>query len=483
MQKPTLKDQMENSLNSVSSISRGAFIASHLILAAGSTLLIYMQIISNLPESLPIALKVAAAWVAGLVWFKAVEHPLRKLILFAMAYILTPKDERKALTKNLRRTGRASVQVTVMLLAATLGLSLVINPDIAGAVTEEKDSSKEIAQSEKVTGSYDRDVDLLREELATARKADAAAIADAKATAAGWVAAAKLSKGAKMARLAKQGNGWAKKQIAPAVSRATKKGERHVANAKSNATSPAAQKALTDYMATRSAGRDNVAMATAAVVTNRQTEYLNTFSRRNYALLVIVVVAGIVMVSSARLLVLACAETGEQVDSEDGDGIVKVAGRKAKQVNGWLASKLDSAFGDKFAVATVSASPVMSAPMSERRPAENSLSAPIQPKKSAHQSGADSRAPEKVSAKVSAPPPPGLAVPPTVSAGFWVDEAIAYRKRVYGWYKTANNPKKPVSTRNANRAKCDKAFKWFRAQGCTITEKAGGKVSIKFPKL
>ena len=82
-----------------------------------------------------------------------------------------------------------------------------------------------------------------------------------------------------------------------------------------------------------------------------------------------------------------------------------------------------------------------------------------------------------------APPPPGIAIPPTVSAGFWVDEAIAYRKRVYGWYKTANNPKKPVSTRNANRAKCDKAFKWFRAQGCTITEKAGGKVSIKFPKL
>lgn len=482
MKKPTLSDQMEGSLPIVSNLSRSGFIASHLILASGSTILIYIQVLGNLPETLPFAVRVIAAWIAGGVWFKAVEHPLRKLILFAMAYILTPKSERKELSTNLKRTGKASVQVTLLLLAATIGLSFAINPDIAGAVTKEKDSSREIAQAEQVTGSYDKDVDLLREELNRARLQDKENVAKAEATAAAWVAQAKLSKGTKMASLAKDGNGWAKKQIASAIRKAERRGDKHIDNVKANASAPAAKEALTTYMATRSESRDNVAMTTATLVSNRQAQYLNTFSRRNNILLIIVIVSGAAMVFFARLLVLSCSLTGEQVDSQDGDGIVKVAGRKAKQVNGWLAAKLDSAFGDKFAVATVSAAPVMSPPKSAPRSAENSMPHGFQREKSATTFGSDKPAPEKVSEKVSAPPPPDLAIPPTVSAEFWIDEAVAYRKRVYGWWKTANNPKKPEATRQRNKDKALKAFKWFRSQGCTVTFKEDGKVSIKFPK-
>ena len=355
--KPTLADQLTGSLPIISSTARAAFVASHFILALGSGLAIMYLVIGTVSDHIPPLAAYVVAWAGSLVWYRAVENPLRKFILFAWAYRLTDKTERAALSKNLQRTGKASISVTALLVVVTLSLSLLINVDVAEAVTTEQDSTAELTQAESVTTSYNRDVDLLSQQVEAARSQDAQDIIEAKKQAEEWVKQAQLSKGAEMYRLARNGNGWAMGQIQGAVNRATAKGERYIQAAKDNATAPTLQGQLTGYVGTRSASRDTVATMTAGLVTARRMDFLQTKGRRNWMLFLAVCFVLAVFIYTSRLLVLACLETGEQLDDkEPGEGVAKVAMRKAGTVNAWLGNKLDRWGSDKFVLATVAQS-------------------------------------------------------------------------------------------------------------------------------
>jgi hypothetical protein len=489
MNKPTLSDQLNGSLPIISSTARAGFVASHFILALGSGFAIMYLVIGAAGEHLAPWLSYVVAWAGSLVWYRAIENPLRKFILFAWAYVLTSKAERAELTDNLKRTGRASAWVTAILLLATLSLSLLINVDVAKAVTVEQDSSVEIAQSVAVTGSYNNDVGLLRDQLNEARARDADRTDAAKTQAASWISQAEASKGTAMRNLMRKGNEWASIQLSGAISRARAKGERHVAEVKANSESPTLQGQLTAYIGARSASRDTVATMTAGLVGARRADFTNTLGRRNYMLMIAVFFVLVIFVYSARLLVLACLETGEDLDSQEGDGIFKVAGSMVGKINAKLGRTLQDKFGDKLVLVPVVASPIISArkvssqhESQHLQPTENSLPSDFQHKKPEPAPVKVSVEPVESQQEVSGPPPPGFANPPKVSAGFWVDEAVAYRKRVYGWWKTAHDKNKTEATRRDNHAKSEDAFVWFNGQGCTVTKKEGGKVSIKFPK-
>lgn len=346
--KPTLAEQLSQSVTILSGDARASFTASHMILAMGSAALIFILVISNCPDAVPLWVRFVAAYAGGIIWYRAVEGPLRRFIIFAWAYKYASKDAAGQITDNLRRIGKASIFNTVIYLTATLALSVLVNPDIATSITKEKDSTTELAAAERVTTSYDKDVELLREAVEQARVDDARAREQAEEQAAKWVDAAWSSKGAEMRRLAKAGNGWAIGQLRRAVSRAKSKGSDYVASVQANATLPAAQAALSDYLATRSAGRDTVAMMATALVTGRRTDYLNTSARRNYMLLLVVLIAAAVFVWSGRALVLACLETGEQLDDEGGDGIVTTVAKLAGKANAKLGQVIADKFGDKL---------------------------------------------------------------------------------------------------------------------------------------
>jgi vacuolar-type H+-ATPase subunit H len=353
--KPTLADQLGNSLPIIGSTARSAFVASHFILALGSGLAIMYLVISNVGDDLPPWLGYVLAWSGSMVWFRAIENPLRKYILFAWAYVLASKEELASLSENLKRTGRASKWVTLLLLLVTLTLSLLINIDVAQAVTTEQDSSKEIAQAGAVTTSYDRDVELLREQVKEARTRDAEKVREAQAQAALWIAQAEASKGNGMRDLLHKGNGWAKEQLASAIRRATTRGEKHIAAAQASAKADALEQQLTGYVSTRSASRDTINQVTAGLVAGRHTQYLSNVGRRNWMLFIATVFVLFVFIYTARLLVLSCLELGQDLENDNGDDIITVASRKVAKISVWAGQKLDEVGKDKFVLAPVAA--------------------------------------------------------------------------------------------------------------------------------
>lgn len=493
-------EQFKNGLAWVSAKSAGGYEGCHWMLSAGSSLLIYSVIINKgVSEGYSLYLLVPIALAAGAIWYNAIEHTLKVVLPFAVAFICSSKSDRKALTSQQRRSGWMSVITSLVLLTATGSLSLFINPQISKMVNSEEDSSAEIAQTEAVRSSYDRDVELLSTQLEQARKDDAKAIQEAKTAAARWIAQAEGSKGRKMRDLLHNGNEWAAGQLKSSIAKAKAKGDRHVKNAIESAKAPTLQSQLTEYMKTSGAARDAVAVSTADLIRSRREAYEIDLTGMTNTLFWGVLFVIILFVFLCFLMVNARLSRGEDIVDDDSPGIFTVAKSALITLNKRLGEK----YADKWNVKFVSAPPAPtlayadnSPSMTTEKSAENSQPRTFQQKsaskvsvKSQQRSASENvKSDVKVSkedkseSEVTAPPP-GLAIPKKVSAGFWVDDAtINYRKRVYNWWSTAHNKKKLASTRESNKAKAEKAFAWFASQGCTVTIKTAGKVSIKFPK-
>jgi hypothetical protein len=200
----------KNTLPTVAPYIRVAYNASHLLLSFGSSVIIFLGVIAQGGKyGLPTLLVYAAAWVAANVWYSAVEAPLKRVILLHYAYKLADKETADSFTQAQKATGKAASWFMYILLTATLSLSVLVNADFSEGLTEEKDSTAEIAQAESQRNSYDADRDLLTEQLAAARVEDEKRIKDAKSRRAELIDAAKKSKGAEMYRLYRAGNGWA----------------------------------------------------------------------------------------------------------------------------------------------------------------------------------------------------------------------------------------------------------------------------------
>jgi len=482
--------QLTNGLAWVSAKAAAGYNGCHWMLSLGSAFMIYKIILTKgLEQGLPFWAVTAGAWVLGAVWYQAIEHTLKVILPFAIGFILTSKDGKKAMTMEERRTGRTSVLVSVGLLAATGSLSFFINPHISEAVNTVEDSSVEIAQNESVRSSYDKDVAIYESQLADAKESDAKAIQDAKKDADGWIVAAQNAQGVNLGNLIRKGNGWAYNQLTSSQKRKIKaetaRGERHVQKARDNAASPTLQGKLTAYMERSGGARDSVAIATLGLITTRQDKYESKVEGMNHTLFYAVAFTLVLFVFLCFLMVNARLSRGEEIVDDDSPGVFKVLKKSALDLNKKLGAKLADKWKVDFVsvtpalvLATDFPAPVKSAPAS----AENSLPSGFQHIKSAPDVEEVSESQEEVSAIVSAPPPAGFAVPKKVSAGFWIDDAVKYRKRVYGWWTTAHNAKKGKDTREDNRKKAEDAFTWFESQGCTVTKKGPGKVSIKFPK-
>lgn len=333
-------DQLKRSLPIVSTTARDAFVACHFILSAGSAVAIFYVAIGSAPEAMHRYLVFAAAYLASMVWYKAIENPLRRLLLFGMAYVLTSKQDRVTMAPQLKKAGRSSAWTSAILLTVTLVLSQSINIDVGRTITSQQDSTTELQQADKARDSYDADVQALREQVEQARRDDKEALAAARRNGAAIIAAAKPNR--KMSALAKKGNGWAISQIAKAKARAETKARSLEDAARANAAAPGLQSQLATYMTTRSVVRDSVGTMAMGLLSARNTEYISTANRRTLILFIATFFVLVVYIASARLLVLACLQTGEDLDTHYGDGIGKVVTRKAKGLSAWLGRKVDN---------------------------------------------------------------------------------------------------------------------------------------------
>jgi hypothetical protein len=348
----------KNTLPTVAPYIRVAYNASHLLLSFGSSVIIFLGVIAQGGKyGLPTLLVYAAAWVAANVWYSAVEAPLKRVILLHYAYKLADKETAESFTQAQKATGKAASWFMYILLTATLSLSVLVNADFSEGLTEEKDSTAEIAQAESQRNSYDADRDLLTEQLAAARAEDEKRIADAKDRRAELIEAAKKSKGSEMYRLYNEGNKWAmlpEQGVTPAVNRATRQGDKLVAQAEAARRAPALQDQLTGYVTTRSASRDTIAAVTAGIVATRQTQYLTTVWRRFGTLTLAVLFVAIVFVQSGKALVLIKLAIGEDEDEDSTPGILSALKGVSNRVNRWAGAMIQEKTKDRlqFAVAT-----------------------------------------------------------------------------------------------------------------------------------
>jgi len=482
--------QFKNGLAWVSAKATAGYEGCHWMLSAGSSYMIYSIILNNgLQAGYSIWLLAPIALIAGAVWYGAIEHTLKVILPFAIGFLFSSKADKKALTPEDRRAGWMAVVASTALLIATGSLSFFINPHISDAVNTLEDSSVEIAQNESVRSSYDKDVAIYEGQLADAKESDAKAIEVAEAEAARWVKAAQDVRGVTLGNLLRKNHGWAFTQLTSSqkqkIKTETSRGERHVQKARDNAASPTLQGKLTAYMERSGGARDSVAIATLGIITKREKKYDAKVSGMNRTLFYGVAFTLVLFVFLCCLMVNARMSRGEDIVDDDSPGIFKVA----KSAVGAMNKRLGAKYADKWNVKFVSAAPSLALATdysasikSASVNAENSLTSGFQHIKSEPEAPEVSESQEEVSEIVSAPPPAGFAVPKKVSAGFWIDDAVKYRKRVYGWWTTAHNTKKGKDTREDNRKKAEDAFTWFESQGCTVTKKGPGKVSIKFPK-
>lgn len=476
--------QFKNGLAWVSAKATAGYEGCHWMLSAGSSYMIYSIILNNgLQAGYSLLMLIPVALIAGAIWYGAIEHTLKVILPFAIGFLFTSKEDKEELSDEDRRAGWMSVVACTALLIATASLSFFINPQISNEIYEVEDSAVEIAQSEKVRDSYDNDVSILRSELEDTKAKEDAKVKEAKALGSKMIKDSWHVLGKRMTFLASRSNdSWAGPKIARKVAQAKRDSAKAVDAVLATLTAPTLQSRLTEYMKTSGSARDAIAVSTATLINTRQSEYKGKVEGMTNTLFWAVVFTLFLFVFLCCLMVNARMSRGEDIVDDDSPGIFKVAKEGLASWNKRLGEKYADKWDVKFVStlpplvpAIVSAGKDSGAESQDAQGAENSLPSGFQGKKSESEK-------EKASGKASAPPPPGLALPPKVNAGFWIDEAVAYRKRVYGWWTTAHNKKRTPATRESNRVKAEAAFRWFRAQGCKVTFKSPGKVGIKFPK-
>lgn len=379
-------DLFDKMMSAIYRYARASHIACHYLLAAGSSVIIFSLVIMKGNDfGAPYWATLVAAYIAGNIWYRAIEDPLRRLLVLAWAYQLTDEEEKaEKFTANHHRAGKTSGWLSVLLVTTTLSLSLFANFDITDGVTDEQDSSKEIAQAEKVTSSYDADVSILKEQLETARTQDAKKVSEAKAKAAAWLEAAKNSQGPKMRRLYDSPQDeWAKKQLASAIAVAKKRGEKHVDQALAADTETEAWQALNDYITTRSASRDTVNVATASIVSSRRGKYTDTVTRRNWALGLAVVFVVVIYVFSTRFYVIVKLSTNNTEDENDHPGFIATMKNIGRRANQKLGNLIDHKVSDKWlkivpvSVATTSTATTTLPPTASAKPVAPTTVKPV----------------------------------------------------------------------------------------------------------
>lgn len=371
-----MKEQYLNALAWLTDKANEAYKYSLLIVAFGSTLVIYKYVFSKADEiGVPMLIAGVAALIAANVWYRGIEHTLKVVMPYTAMYLLaTDKQVKDAdIGGSWKKIGRMSIGATLVLSIATLSLSLLINPEIAESMTKEQDSSHDKAYAETITQSYDNTRQTLQDAYNAALLADKESKKDAQRQSDEILVNAAKSKGPELYRLwaqqripGKPGyNKWCRgeKQLGPALRKARKEGERILANVVNNATAPAALQALNNYIASASASKDTVTLAVAGLVVDRSNQYIDKISRRNWQLFSVVIIGFAVAVLSCFLMVSGRLERGEQVIDDESPGMGKVAKKAISSWNKRLAEKYADKWKVKFVAAAAPSGVPVSAPV------------------------------------------------------------------------------------------------------------------------
>jgi hypothetical protein len=335
--------EFKNYLISIRGYVKASYLSLRTILAAGSSLAIW-TIVYGIGQDigLPYWLSLFAGWLASNVWYNAIEMFLSKIMLVSFAFLLGDRQDRAAMKRVERRAGRFSVIVTAVLVTATGALSLLVNPEVATAVTKKEDTSQQTVAASAVVSSYDKDVAILQKQLEDAKAQDASTLSEAKAEKVKLIAEVNL--GAEMKRFVSIGNGWAIGETKKATAKAAAKGDALMAAAQANAQAPAAQKALNEYLAANAGKKSEVVAKATDVTVNAQQTYLSTINSRVGMLKWVVLISLVLYVIVACFLSLIYMATDHEDDDTEGviHAINKVVKTGAEYVARLITGKADN---------------------------------------------------------------------------------------------------------------------------------------------
>lgn len=385
-----MEQQFNNALSWVTAKASEAYKYSLLIVAAGSTLVIYQWVIGKATElGVPFLLSGLIALIGANVWYMCVEHTLKVVMPFSWAYLITKGDKVKSadLTDGMKKAGKSAVFITVLLATATVLLSVITNYEIVESITVEKDSNTEIESSRAVSDSYDASRETLEKAVAVAKATDAKALKDAEDQAKLLVTNAAKIKGEVMFDLWNKEhnpekpnyNKWcrAESRLGRPIRIAREKGEKLLATARASNQEVIANNRLQEYIAKSSAIRDSVSIATAGLLTSRNNQYLNKVSRRNNILFLAVVAAFLVAVFSCRLMVIGRLEREEEIIDDESPGVFKTAKSALSTANKKLAEKLADKWDVKFVSVPVGTSVIKTASIAAKKTSPAPVSLPV----------------------------------------------------------------------------------------------------------
>lgn len=195
--------------------------ASILLLALTSTFILYNltntffgQYISN------VYIRVFICSLCIYALLEAIDLGLKTFLPYVSIEILS--GQYKTSNKSRKWFVFGLLFVCLVQLVATSALTFLSADDIT-AITIEKPDFQEIEKvSSTRTGQFQTVLEEMKADIAAAKKNEKRRISNAKFEGRNIVKNAEESKGAKMAQLYRSGNGWARKQLAPTLSKAKK---------------------------------------------------------------------------------------------------------------------------------------------------------------------------------------------------------------------------------------------------------------------
>ena len=300
MKKDRTRDVIIGALN--------AQVISHLALTVGTMYgvnkAVFDAIVANGTDIETAAIAaVCAAVPAGI----AVDGSLKKWLPYVIAWITGKKDR----DTGVERKGWLNV-VILLLCVAQLSVSTFLNfsvsPEIVDDAAGTANTEKYDRMAERANGRYEKDLGRISEGINQAKKT----LAVAEKNKADLVAAAKKSKGAEMARLAEGGNGWAKNEIAAAVRRAERKGDRSIKTATKALEKERSRESA--YMDKSGGTLDSVTVAATALTVNTENKLEEKKSRWTNVMMIFMGLMAFTFILSTVVVVVLEEETGQDFD-------------------------------------------------------------------------------------------------------------------------------------------------------------------------
>jgi|GEM_PF-4500571 len=213
----------------------------------------------------------------------------------------------KTHSKNRRRFARILGIVCLIQLIITGTLSWWSSGEIAD-VSVSKPSNDSFTEAAILQNNvYDRDRSVLEQELSTAKSSEAKRIGEAKKEAKVLLNDAINSKGKAMAKLYRDGNRWAAKQLSKVINRAKEKGESLIQLEKSKA--PTLQANLLGFIQQKAVNKDSIILQLGSMQLGDIQAYQTKKKRRTQTMIIVDLIAAFGALFFTFLIALFISET------------------------------------------------------------------------------------------------------------------------------------------------------------------------------